>query len=93
MNKLEQICNENKCKTCPLLIKRFVEDDPVYDYHETVICYLKEYNKIKKIEKFIQNTLKEEMEEKIKEFKQKGLTEQEAIDVVKKLLNENEEKL
>ena len=88
MNKLEQICDKHKCKDCPLLIKRFVENDPVYDYHETIVCYLKENKRIKEIEKFIQDSLKEEMEEKIKEFKEKGLSEQEAIEVVKKLLNE-----
>lgn len=55
MNKLEEICDKQSCcKDCPLLIERIVIPDDTYDYHETNICYLKEYNKIKKIEDFIE---------------------------------------
>ena len=55
MNKLEEICNEQRnCKDCPLLITRVVIPDEMYDYHEVNICYLKKYEKIKEIEDFIE---------------------------------------
>lgn len=61
MKDLEKICNEQeKCKNCPLLISRKVEDDPTYDYHETIVCYKRYWNVIEKIHEFIHSEDKED---------------------------------
>lgn len=94
MNKLEEICDkQNNCKDCPLLIARVVVPDETYDYHETNICYLKKYNRIKEIESFILNNLKDEIDSKIDDSIKQGLSKEEIIKIVKKLINENEENL
>lgn len=52
--EIEEICRkQSDCKQCPLLMKRFVEDDPVYDYHVTIICYKHLFEKIREAEKYI----------------------------------------
>lgn len=54
MKDLEKICDsQEKCKDCPLLIDRIVDYDPVYDYHERIICYKKNKKQIDNILKFL----------------------------------------
>lgn len=94
MNKLEEICKEqSNCENCPLLITKVVIPDETYDYHTINICYLKNHNKIKKIESFILNNLKDEIDSKIDDSIKQGLSKEEIIKIVKKLINENEENL
>lgn len=94
MNKLEQICNEqSSCKNCPLLIKKMVSGDDTYDYHTTYLCYLKESKRIKEIEAFIHETFRQEIENKVMDFVKNGLPKEEVVEIINKLIKENEESL
>ena len=54
---VEKVCRkQNSCKTCPLLITKFVEDDPVYDYHTRIVCYKQLFEKIEEIENYLKKS-------------------------------------